>query len=197
MPLTRSFKETVQARILNDPGFGVELFAGAMECFLEGDMETGKSVLRDYINATIGFAELSRLTDIPEKSLMRMFSRDGNPLAENLFKVTKSLQEHGGFGVQATAEYPKVEEPRIQNGMAWFISGRCPSFFFPMDYDCIADVPEPHILEGWLGDNPLGQAKLIFLGRGSLAEIRSSLKEGIDDAEVLQSLERVSIGDNA
>ena len=196
MALTRSFKETVRARVQNDPGFGAELFAGAIECLVEGDVETGKSVLRDYINATVGFTTLADLVDIPEKSLMRMFSPAGNPQAQNLFKVTKCLQEQGGFRVQATVEYPKIEEPQIQNGRVWFISGSCPSFFFPMDYECIATDPEPHALESWLGDNPLGQARRVFLGHGSLAEIRSSLKVGIDDAEVLQSLERVNIGDN-
>ena len=39
---------------------------------LSRDLETAKSVLRDYINATIGFAKLSDLTHKPPKSLMRM-----------------------------------------------------------------------------------------------------------------------------
>ena len=58
MVLTRSFKETIQARIERDPTFREELLKEGVECLLSGDMDTGKAVLRDYINATIGFREL-------------------------------------------------------------------------------------------------------------------------------------------
>ena len=54
MALTRDFKETIRARIECDPDFRKALLEG-VECFLSGDVETGKSVLRDYISATIGF----------------------------------------------------------------------------------------------------------------------------------------------
>jgi hypothetical protein len=46
---------------------------------LAGDIDTGKAVLRDYINAMIGFEELSRVFDKSSKSLMRMFGPKGNP----------------------------------------------------------------------------------------------------------------------
>ena len=55
MSLTRSFKETIQARIERDPAFREELLKEGVECLLSGDVDTGKAVLRDYINATIGF----------------------------------------------------------------------------------------------------------------------------------------------
>ena len=42
-----------------------------IECLLAGDVDTGKIVLRDYINATIGFEELGSLTNKPPKSLSR------------------------------------------------------------------------------------------------------------------------------
>ncbi len=48
--------------------------------------------MRDYINATIGFEELSRLTRRPAKSLMRMLGPKGNPQARNLFEVIGHLQ---------------------------------------------------------------------------------------------------------
>ncbi len=99
MPLTRSFKETVKARIQSDPSYGHELFAEAIECMIGGDIKTGKGVMRDFINSTLGFSGLSELTGIPEKSLMRMFSRDGNPQACKLFEVTKRIQENMGFQV--------------------------------------------------------------------------------------------------
>lgn len=60
MALTRDFKETVQARLTQDPEYRRELLREGVECLLEGDLDTGKSTLRDYINATTGFEELGR-----------------------------------------------------------------------------------------------------------------------------------------
>ena len=60
-----------------DPAFREELLKEGIECLLSGDVDTGKAVLRDYINATIGFEELSDLTDKSPKSLMRMFGSKG------------------------------------------------------------------------------------------------------------------------
>ena len=80
MALTRDFKETIQARVKRDAAFRKELLRGSVECFLSGDIETGKAVLRDYINATIGFAELAKVTGHSPKSLMRMFSPSGNQI---------------------------------------------------------------------------------------------------------------------
>ena len=60
MPLTREFKETVQARLRADRKYRKELLREGVECLLAGDLDTGKAILRDYINATIGFEELSR-----------------------------------------------------------------------------------------------------------------------------------------
>ncbi len=97
MPLTRDFKETIQARIEKDPVFRNELLREGVECLLSGDLETGKAILRDYINATIGFEKLSNLTQKPAKSLMRMFGPKGNPRARNLFEVIGHIQKTGGF----------------------------------------------------------------------------------------------------
>jgi len=77
MALTKDFKETVQARARRDPAFRQALLQEALTTMLEGDLETGKAVLRDYINATIGFEELGRATGTPPKSLMRMFGPRG------------------------------------------------------------------------------------------------------------------------
>ena len=103
MVLTRNFKETIQARIERDPTFREELLKEGVESLLSGDMDTGKAVLRDYINATIGFQELGELTAKSPKSLMRMFSPNGNPQARNLFEIIGYLQKREGlhFKVQA------------------------------------------------------------------------------------------------
>ena len=62
MALTRDFKETVQARAQSDPAFRRALLQEAVECLLSGDVGTGEIVLRDYINATMGFEELGSRT---------------------------------------------------------------------------------------------------------------------------------------
>ena len=103
MALTREFKETIKARIDRDPGFREELLKEGVECLLLGEVEVGKAVLRDYINATIGFKELGCLTRKSPKSLMRMFGPAGNPQARNLFEVIGHLQEREGLHLRVQA----------------------------------------------------------------------------------------------
>lgn len=93
MALTRSFKETIQARAKKDRAFRAALLSEGVELLLQGDVEAGKSLLRDYINATIGFETLGELSGISSKSLMRMFGPSGNPQADNLFAVIALLQQ--------------------------------------------------------------------------------------------------------
>lgn len=97
MALTKDFKETVRERLQRDPKARIALLAEAIECLLSGDVDTGKAVLRNYINATIGFEELSDRTHTPSKSLMRMLGPKGNPQARNLFDVIAHLQRAEGL----------------------------------------------------------------------------------------------------
>ncbi len=103
MPLTRDFRETVQARAGRDPAFREALLREGVECLLAGDVDAGKIVLRDYINATIGFEELGALTNKQPKSLMRMFGPAGNPHARNLFEVIRCIQQHEGVQLEVHA----------------------------------------------------------------------------------------------
>ena len=103
MPLTRDFKEFVKARIARDPEFAQALFQEAVQTLMDGDLETAKSVLRDYINATIGFEKLAKATRTPAKSLMRMFGPRGNPTAGNLFGVISALQDQTGVRLEVRA----------------------------------------------------------------------------------------------
>ncbi len=103
MALTRDFKDTVQARARSDPGFREALLEEAVEAMLAGDVDIGKAVLRDYINATIGFDELSGRTRKPAKSLMRMFGPTGNPQARNLFDIIGHIQRHEGVQLRVRA----------------------------------------------------------------------------------------------
>jgi hypothetical protein len=49
MAQTRSFKQLVQARVAADPAFAEALLREAIEVMLKGDIETGETILRDYI----------------------------------------------------------------------------------------------------------------------------------------------------
>ena len=103
MALTRDFKVTVRERLQRDPAFREALLTEAVDCLLSSDVETGKSLLRDYVNATIGFGELGGLTDKSPKSLMRMLSSTGNPFARNLFEIIDCLQQQEGVHLKVQA----------------------------------------------------------------------------------------------
>jgi hypothetical protein len=96
MTSTRDYKETIRARVQRDAGFREALLREGIENFLSGDVETGKIILRDFINATVGFPKLSEITHRSAKSLMRMLGPRGNPQVLNLFEIVKYLQEAEG-----------------------------------------------------------------------------------------------------
>jgi DNA-binding phage protein len=103
MPLTRDFKTTVKARAERDPAFREALLTEAVELLLSGEIETGKAILRDYINATVGFDRLAKETGTPSKSLMRMLGPKGNPRASNLLTVIGTLQQVSGLHLEVAA----------------------------------------------------------------------------------------------
>jgi DNA-binding phage protein len=96
MALTRDFKATVKARAERDGAFREALLTEAVEQLIAGEVEVGKAILRDYINATVGFEKLAKATGTPSKSLMRMFGPKGNPRANNLLAVIGKLQRVSG-----------------------------------------------------------------------------------------------------
>ncbi|HEY0703222.1 MAG TPA: hypothetical protein VGD60_10675 [Candidatus Acidoferrales bacterium] len=97
MPLTKDFKQTIRSRVQRDPNFRKALLREGLDNFLSGDVETGKLLLRDFINATIGFAKLGDATGLSAKSLMRMLGPAGNPQAKNLFEIVSYLQRAEGI----------------------------------------------------------------------------------------------------
>lgn len=104
MPLTVAFKETVLARLKRDPRFAEAMLREGVEALLAGELEVGKDILRDYINATIGFERLGKKLKMSPKSLMRMFSPNGNPQMKNLFAVIATLQHEAGIELHLAAE---------------------------------------------------------------------------------------------
>jgi DNA-binding phage protein len=95
-PLTKSFNETVRAKLQKSAGFRRALLKEAVSAMIAGDVETGKSVLRKYINGTIGFIQLGADLGRSPKSLMRMLSSTGNPQAKSLFEIVAHLQKIEG-----------------------------------------------------------------------------------------------------
>jgi DNA-binding phage protein len=97
MAKTRLFTELVQARVKTDRKFAEALLREGIDAMLGGDVDTGKTILRDYIKATVGFEKLGEATGAPPKSLIRMFGPRGNPQAKNLFSVISYLQKRAGL----------------------------------------------------------------------------------------------------
>jgi hypothetical protein len=100
MALTKSFNETIKSKLQRSDGFRRALLREAVGCMIAGDVETGKSLLRKYINGTIGFMQLGADLDRSPKVLMRMFSATGNPQAKNLFEIVAHLQKTEGIVIE-------------------------------------------------------------------------------------------------
>lgn len=105
MPIRRRSSASTQQKVqsvdrVRDPALGTQLgitLERAVTMFLAGEMATARSLIREAINASDGYAALSRRTGTPEKSLVRMFGPKGNPRAENLAAVLAALQRLGRF----------------------------------------------------------------------------------------------------
>jgi hypothetical protein len=103
MPLTKSFNETVKAQLEKSGEFRRALLREAVGCMLAGDLDTGKSLLRKYINGTVGFVRLGAELGRSPKVLMRMVSPTGNPQARNLFEIVAHLQKCEGTVLEVVA----------------------------------------------------------------------------------------------
>lgn len=104
MALTRDFKTTILARAQRDARFRQALFTEAINAYLAGDTTTGKAILRDLVNATVGFEGLAEAINKPSKSLHRMLAPHGNPSTENFFDIVSALQKKTGVKLRVTAK---------------------------------------------------------------------------------------------
>jgi len=101
MALTRHFKETVLERVHRDEAFATALLDEAATLFLNGESETARLVLRDLVNATIGFEHLAVVTEKPSKSLHRMLSPKGNPSMDNLAAIFCAVRDNLNVTLEA------------------------------------------------------------------------------------------------
>ena len=100
MSITRDYKETINERINKDPAFTAALLDEAITLFLNGEPDVARLVLRDLVNATIGFETLALEVDKSSKSLHRMLSARGNPTMDNLTKIIDILRKQLGLDIQ-------------------------------------------------------------------------------------------------
>ena len=96
MALTKAFRETVYQRAQRDGAFRKELLTEAVNAYLGGHEASGKAILRDVINATVGFEQLAADLHKPSKSLHRMLGPKGNPSTANFFAILQVLQKRVG-----------------------------------------------------------------------------------------------------
>jgi DNA-binding phage protein len=101
MPLTRDFKQTVVERVRRDPAFARALLDEAATLFLNGEPTTARLILRDLVNATVGFEGLAAETAKPAKSLHRMLSENGNPSMDNVAAIFEALRKKLGVELEA------------------------------------------------------------------------------------------------
>ena len=104
MALTRNFKETIIQRVQSDSSFAQALLDEAATLFLNGEPETARLILRDLVNATLGFEQLAMLTAKPSKSLHRMLSPAGNPSMDNLASIFQAVRQRLQVSLVAHSE---------------------------------------------------------------------------------------------
>jgi len=115
MALTRAFRATLGEELRRDRAFRVAYLDEAVGCLHSGDLATGKAMLRDLINGTLGFGELGRVLQRSPKSLMRMLSSAGNPHAESLFGILNHLQRQEGVEVRVLPVDRRPRQRRAAN----------------------------------------------------------------------------------
>lgn len=101
MALTRDFKQTMVERAQRDPAFAKALLDEAATLFLNGEPETARLILRDLVNATVGFEKLAEATAKNSKSLHRMLSATGNPNMNHLAAIFEAVRKSLKVGLKA------------------------------------------------------------------------------------------------
>lgn len=97
MGQTRPAKETILQRAKANPEFRATLIGEALELIAENDVQTAKSLIRDYVLASIGFEALAKEVGKKPESIKRMLSAGGNPTINNMAALLSSLTQHEGI----------------------------------------------------------------------------------------------------
>lgn len=114
-PLGRPVEVITQERVRREPMLAGYLLAEALDALLTDELPVARSLVRDVIKGSLGYARLARRTGIPEKSLIRMFGPSGNPTAANLARVIAELQRQAGVRLEVRVEpKPRKRPARVQ-----------------------------------------------------------------------------------
>ena len=98
MPITRKFRDTVWARAQDDARFRAAMLTEAINELLAGDLEAGKAMLRDYVNATLTFDGLAKETGKPSRASSACSPR-GNP-ARVCSGLSRCCRRRNAFGLR-------------------------------------------------------------------------------------------------
>mgnify|MGYP001636549558 CR=1 FL=1 len=79
--------------LTRDEKYRKGLLAEAVNGILEGNLDAGKAMIRDYINATITFPTLAQKLNKSSKSIHRMLGPNGNPRMDSIVGILKVLQD--------------------------------------------------------------------------------------------------------
>ena len=110
MPPTRDYRETILERARCDPKFRELMLVDGVQCLLGGEVNVATIMLRDYIEATIGYEKLGTLTSTPPESLACMFGKKGTASASDLLKVISCIQQHEGIQLEVKVVPAEAEE---------------------------------------------------------------------------------------
>ena len=114
---TRSYKDSMKAMVDENPELGTEMLEEALNSLLSGELDEGRLLLRQFVNATMGFKELAERTGKRDKNLMRSLSAEGNPTAANLFEIVQACIQAEGVTV-ATHVQKRADAGLTQNDRA-------------------------------------------------------------------------------
>jgi len=110
MPVT-SYKDSMKDMVTRHPNMALEMLEDSINTLLSGNVDEGRLLLRQYVNATIGFKELASRTGKQDKNLMRSLSETGNPTAANLFEIMQACLDYQNVEVSAHIIQPEIYEP--------------------------------------------------------------------------------------
>jgi len=137
-PLTRDSSETVIERARRDRAFAAALFDEALARFFGGEALVARVLLRDLVDARVGFEKLAPLTGVPAKRLRRMLSSGGNPRMDDFSNVVATLRQRLG-GERRLRAAPAARLKRIRKSIAAAIASADRGEAKPLDIKAVVD----------------------------------------------------------
>jgi len=96
---TRPVSETIIARAKREPEFRAALIGEALELIADGDVDTAKRIIRDYVLASTTFVNVAKALNKKPESIMRMLSEKGNPTMKNMASLLSTLKQQEGINI--------------------------------------------------------------------------------------------------